>query len=65
MGPEPREEKVKWDKLKNRKVSAIKAIITYEEDLRDPRNEKYREFIESEIASEKSIIEIISKTIPD
>jgi hypothetical protein len=65
VGPFTREEKVKWDKLKNRKVSAIKAIITYEEDLRDPRNEKYREFIESEIASEKSIIEIISKTIPD
>ena len=64
-GPFTREEKVKWDKLKKRKASAIKAIITYEEDLRDPRNEKYREFIESEIASEKSIIEIISKTIPD
>ena len=64
-GPFTREEKVKWEKLKKRKASAIKAIITYEEDLRDPRNEKYREFIESEIASEKSIIEIISKTIPD
>jgi hypothetical protein len=31
---------VTWDKLKKRK-----AIKTYEEDLRDPRNEKYREFI--------------------
>ena len=64
-GPFTREEKVKWDKLKKRKASAIKAIKTYEEDLEDPGNEKYREFIESEIASEKWIIEIISKTIPD
>ena len=64
-GPFTREEKVTWDKLKNRKASAIKAIKTYEEDLKDPRNEKYREFIESEIAFEKRIIEMISKTIPD
>jgi hypothetical protein len=64
-GPFTKEEKVKWDKLKKRKVSAIKAIETYEEDLKDPWNEKYREFIESEIASEKRIFAIISKTIPD
>jgi hypothetical protein len=59
-GPFTKEEEVTWDKLKKRK-----AIKTYEEDLRDPRNEKYREFIESEIASEKRIIEIISERIPD
>jgi hypothetical protein len=64
-GPFTKEEKLTWDKLKKRKASAIKAIETYEEDLRDPTNAKYREFIESEIASEKRIIEIISKTIPD
>ena len=64
-GPFTREEKVTWDKLKKRKASAIKAIKTYEEDLKDPGNAKYREFIESEIASEKRIIEIISKTVPD
>lgn len=64
-GPFTREEKVTWDKLKKRKASAIKAIKTYEEDLRDPTNEKYREFIEREIASEKRIIEIISERIPD
>jgi hypothetical protein len=65
VGPFTKEEKLTWDKLKKRKASAIKAIETYEEDLRDPTNAKYREFIESEIASEKRIIEIISKTIPD
>ena len=64
-GPFTKEEKVKWEKLKKRKASAIKAIETYEEDLKDPWNEKYREFIESEIASEKRIIAIISERIPD
>ncbi len=64
-GPFTKEEKLTWDKLKKRKASAIKAIETYEEDLNDPRNEKYWEFIESEIAFEKRIIAIISERIPD
>ena len=64
-GPFTREEKVKWDKLKKRKASAIKAIKTYEEDLEDPGNEKYREFIESEIAFERRILGIVSTVVKD
>jgi hypothetical protein len=64
-GPFTKEEKVKWDKLKKRKADAIKAIKAYEEDLKDPKNKKYKEIIEDEIASEKRIIGIISERIPD
>ena len=64
-GPFTREEKVKRDKLKKRKASAIKAIKTYEEDLEDPGNEKYREFIESEIAFERRILGIVSTVVKD
>ena len=64
-GPFTREEKVTWDKLKKRKASAIKAIKTYEEDLEDPGNEKYREFIESEIAFERRILGIVSTVVKD
>ncbi len=64
-GPFTREEKVKWDKLKKRKASAIKAIKTYEEDLKDPGNAKYREFIESEIAFERRILGIVSTVVKD
>ena len=64
-GPFTREEKVTWDKLKKRKASAIKAIKTYEEDLKDPGNAKYREFIESEIAFERRILRIVSTVVKD
>lgn len=64
-GPFTREEKVTWDKLKKRKASAIKAIKTYEEDLKDPGNAKYREFIESEIAFERRILGIVSTVVKD
>jgi phosphate uptake regulator len=64
-GPFTKEEKVKWDKLKKRKADAIKAIKAYEEDLKDPKNKKYKHIIEDEIASEKRIIAIISERIPD
>ena len=64
-GPFTREEKVKWDKLKKRKASAIKAIKTYEEDLKDPGNAKYRDFIESEIAFERRILGIVSTVVKD
>ncbi len=64
-GPFTKEEKVKWDKLKNRKAAAFEAIKTYQEDLKDPRNKKYKEIIESEIAFERRIIGIISERIPD
>ncbi len=64
-GPFTPEEKVKWDKAKKRKADAIKAIKTYEEDLKDPKNKKYKHIIEDEIAFEKRIIGIISERIPD
>jgi hypothetical protein len=64
-GPFTQEEKVKWDKLKKRKADAIKAIKAYEEDLKDPKNRKYKHIIEDEIAFEKRIIAIISERIPD
>jgi hypothetical protein len=56
---------VNWDKARKRKADAIKAIKTYEEDLKDPKNKKYKHIIEDEIAFEKRIIAIISERIPD
>lgn len=64
-GPFTKEEEVTWDKLKKRKSSAIKAIKTYEEDLKDPGNAKYRDFIESEIAFERRILGIVATVVKD
>ncbi|NDB68346.1 MAG: hypothetical protein EB015_10170 [Methylocystaceae bacterium] len=64
-GPMTQEEKERWDRLRKRKKSAHKAIQVYEADLKDPKNKRYKDFIEAEIASEKHIIDIISKVIAD
>ena len=64
-GPFTKEEKVKWDKLKIREAAAIEAIKIYEKDLIDPKNKKYRELIESEIAFERRILGIIKNVIKE
>lgn len=64
-GPFTKEEKVKWDKIKQRREAAREAIKIYEAELKDPKNKKYKKIIEDEIAFERRIIEMISERIPD
>jgi hypothetical protein len=64
-GPFTKEEKEEWDRLRQRKQEAFKAIEDYEKELIDPKKEKYKKFIEDEIAFERRIIEIISTRIKD
>jgi hypothetical protein len=64
-GPFTKEEKERWDRLRERKASAIEAIKIYEADLKVPKNKKHKAFIEREIAFEKMILENVSKVIKD
>jgi hypothetical protein len=64
-GPFTQEEKVKWDKVKQRKEAAREAIESYEQEIRSSKDEGYIKFLENEITFEKRIIEIISKAVPD
>lgn len=65
IGPLTKEEKVTWDKMRERKAEAIAAIEKYEKELKDPKNIKYIDFIKDEILFEKRILEIISAKIKD
>lgn len=65
IGPLTKEEKVTWDKMRERKAEAIAAIEKYEKELKDPKNIKYIDFIKDEIVFEKRILEIISAKIKD
>jgi hypothetical protein len=64
-GPFTQEEKVKWDKVKERKEAAREAIEIYEQDIRSSKDQSYIKFLEEQIALEKGIIEMISVVIPD
>lgn len=64
-GPFTKEEKLMWEKRNKRRDDAIEAIKICEEELKDPKNKKYKEIIEDEIAFEKRIIAIISDRIPE
>lgn len=65
IGPLTKEEKVTWDKMRERKAEAIAAIEKYEKELKDPKNIQYIDFIKDEILFEKRILEIISAKIKD
>ena len=64
-GPFTKEEKVKWDKLRKIRDDAYETIKICEEDLKNPKNKKYRKPIEGVIASERRIIAMISERIPE
>jgi hypothetical protein len=64
-GPFTPEEKVRWDKIKDRKIAGREAIETYEQEIRSSKDEGYIKFLEDEIAFEKFIISILSKAVPD
>ena len=59
------EEKVRWDKIKDRKIAGREAIETYEQEIRSSKDKGYIKFLEDEIAFEKHILSILSKAVPD
>lgn len=65
LGPWTKEEKVKWDNLRERKKECDRAIASYEEDLRRNPRSRNRKYILEEIAFERDIRLTISEAIPD
>jgi len=57
-----KQEKVKWDRLRNRKHECLVGIRELKELQKEMPNDK---FIQSEIEFEQRIYEIISKVIPN
>ena len=61
-GPVTKQEKVKWDRLRNRKHECLVGICELKELQKEMPNDK---FIQSEIEFEQRIYEMISKAIPN
>jgi Family of unknown function (DUF5681) len=61
-GPVTKQEKVKWDRLRNRKHECLVGICELKELQKEMPNDK---FIQSEIEFEQRIYEMISKVIPN
>ena len=64
-GPFTPEEKDSWDKVRKRKAACLEAIKSYEEEKRISNDDKYKEFLDDEIAFEKMIFEMLSKAISE
>lgn len=64
-GPWSKEDKKQWDKLKERKDQSTEAIAAYKAEIANSDDEKFKRFMEDEIALEEWIYEIISKSIGD
>jgi hypothetical protein len=61
-GPVTKQEKVKWDRLRNRKRECLVEIRELKELQKEMPDDK---FIQSEIEFEQRIYGIISKVIPN
>lgn len=64
-GPFTKEEKVKWDRLRARKVECDEIIAENEKTLRAKPQHKYADFLRDEIQHEKRIRNIIARAIKD
>jgi hypothetical protein len=64
-GPMTREEKVKWDRVRERKKECDKAIAAYLQDLANEPDEGIRRVIQDEIDFEQRIRAQLSTVIPD
>lgn len=63
-GPFTKEEKQRWDRLRERKAEFQAEAVELREELKDP-NCEYREQIEDELAHAERIVAIISRAFPD
>ena len=61
-GPVTKQEKVKWDRLRNRKHECLVEIRELKELQKEMPDDK---FIQSEIEFEQRLYEMISKVIPN
>lgn len=64
-GPMTKEEKVVWDRFRERKADCDQAIAELEDLLEKQPNHRHRDQLRDEIAHEKRIREIVSRLIPD
>ena len=64
-GPFPREEKIKWDKLRERKHTGMDAIRELQDMVDDPENASIRKQIEAEIEFEQKLYDKINTVIKD
>ena len=58
-GPTTKEEKVKWDLMRQRVLDCDEEIATLQKQLTERKHQKHRDFIEKEIAHERRIRQII------
>jgi hypothetical protein len=64
-GPFTKEEKKRWDKLRQRKADAIEAINMLKKEMADPKNKKYVRFIKDDLEFEENLLRRISEVIKD
>jgi hypothetical protein len=64
-GPFTKKEKMKWDKLRARKIECTEVIADHEQTLRDEPNCAYADVLRDEIRHERHLSEIIGRVIKD
>jgi len=64
-GPWTKEEKAKWDRLRERKAAFQKQLIDLEKMLGKKSNQEIRSVIEDDIAHTRRMLDIFRQIIPD
>ena len=64
-GPMTKEQKIKWDKLRQRKADCLESIQEDEKLLREEPDCPYKDQILDNIAFERRMLAMIQKVIPD
>ncbi len=62
-GPMTKEDKAEWDRLYDRVEESDREIAELTASLKNPKNRRFREIIEDDIAHEKKIRDMIVKAI--
>ena len=58
-GPMTKEEKIKWDCMRQRVLDCDEEIATFQKQLTERKHQKYRDFIKQEIVYERRLRQII------
>lgn len=64
-GPMTKEEKVRWDRLCERKAEFAKELAELKQMLVDDPDYEYRKHVEEDIRHTEKILEIIRRSVPD
>lgn len=62
-GPKNKEDKVRWEKLRQRKIESLEAIEEYRKEQQESDDEGYKAFMQSEIDHEKRMLSMIQNAI--